>query len=315
MNRIIISTIFSFILILGIQANTLDSLQIIKLEQQNDLLKHELIQLQNNYEVHKNVVEGFSYRSSWLEILVGILGGIVGIISIALPLMIYFFQIRPAEKIISEVKNIDAKVEQKLKEYLENEENTRINQALIDITSKVDRISNNASLILSFNQTYDFKEDQLFKVYSALKSDLAVSKKSVLAMILNSKETNFADEYFSEILQKGQAGIMLITHCIRYFCLVGINKHMDKIRIYILTSNEATTNKNMISSNYFFVSIHMLMYSPNSFIELINDPILHSEVDLALRKIVYTSLKSNAISYGVEKEFNESLLAKDIKGD
>jgi hypothetical protein len=306
---ILLMFIFSTLTLLSKQ---LDSLAITELKKQNELILQENQTLKTANQINNGLIESQNQKINWFGILISILGGIVGVVSIALPLTIYFFQIRPAEKIIDEVKNIDIKVEMKLKEYLKNEDKIRIEKALDDISNDNPQVSNAALTMLSYNQFYNFKEEQLFKIYSLLKSEIDINKKSMLATILAGKKSAFADDFFSSILDKDENSNMFIHSCVKYFAIAGLDNYIDKIISYILTGNSAVTNIQMIHNNYMNVGISMILNSKQAFATLVNNTILNNGLDKDIRQQVYNGLKGQVKFYNLESILSNSLLAKGL---
>ena len=94
-------------------------------------------------------------------------------------------------------------------------------------------------------------------------------------------------------------------HCIKYFCKTKINDHISKIVDYILNDEKE------IYTKYTTIAWDMILCSTEAFILLINDNKLNTRIkDQITLSIIYTNIKGIVSKYNLEKEFNESLLAK-----
>ncbi len=300
--------VMSFLILPSVESK--DSLKIInKSVQKATTSTKEEAELTNLYKV---IAENQDRTITNLEIIVAILGVIVGIISFSLPIAIYFFQIRPAEKILNEVKNVDSKIEVKLIEYLKNDELKRIDNSLIDLLSPEEKTSSDAALHLSFSQTFDFSDAQLAKAYIALKSDIDINKKSILLMILSKRQSTFGDDIFKSLFKNKEEGPYFLYYSLRYFCVSGIDSYLNVMGEYILTANDPQ-DANTIANNYTNVAANLLSISKKAFIALINYPILNNGLDVKIKQQVSSSLAHTVKLHNAEGDLKNSVLNKNIK--
>lgn len=252
-----------------------------------------------------------SSHFSLIEVIIAVLGSLVGIVALSLPLIIYFFQLRPAQEALAKLDDFDKKLEEKLIAYLKQEEEKRINKAIDDILNPNDTVSYNAMQYLSFNQFYDFSENQLFKVYSHLRSGIDNQKKSALAMILTKKQTTFADQYFREIIQSKEYG-NLFYPALNYFARAGFVNYLPEIGKYIRTANNAAQNSSFIGNNYVNIAVNIINISQAAFEILINSEDINNGLDSKIRKQVKDGIQGICKHHGVEATLNASKLAKDL---
>lgn len=246
-----------------------------------------------------------------LQVIVGLLGGLIGIVGLSLPLAIYFFQLRPAQEALAKLDDFDKKLEEKLIAYLKREEQKRVNKAIDEVVSPSETVAYNAVQYLSFNQFYDFSDDQLFKLCTHLRTGIDNQKKGMLALILAKRQTPFADQFFRDAIQSRDYGTLLYP-ALTYFARVGIETYLPDIATFIRTANNAAQNPMTIGSNYSNVVVNIVNISPRACEALINSVDLNNGLDPQIRRQVVNSLQGVAQHYGIQSAIASSLLSRGL---
>jgi hypothetical protein len=270
--------------------------------------------LQKRVELLEQTTQKFASVSSYLsifEIIIVVLSVLIGIVGLSLPLMVYFFQLRPAQQVLAKLDDFDDKLEDKLIEYLHNEEQKRINKAIDEVVNPDETVAYNAIQYLSFNQFFNFSDDQLFKVCTHLRSGLDSQKKAMLASILAKRQTDFADQYFQEIIRAHDFG-NLVYPAISYFARVGIGVYVQDIAHFIRTANNASLNPMFIANNYFNVAVNVLNVSKTAFETLVNNPDLNNGLDQNIRRQIRGMLGNVVSNYSADAVLRNSLLVRGL---
>ncbi|OYU78924.1 MAG: hypothetical protein CFE23_16410 [Flavobacterium sp. BFFFF1] len=267
-----------------------------KIKYENAVLKERLEQASDTINNQNSMVSGFSVIYTIITIIIALLG-------ISLPILTYFFGIRPSQKALIEFeKNIDSK----MAEYLEESRNKQIDQAIENLSEADQELVINAINFLSITNHQGFKENQIFKLFHVLKeSNLDDPKKMVIANLLSSKKNIYATEYFKSVLQLKNN---FKSAAIKYFANNGLSENVNLFR----DSLKETSDQNK--------EFHMILYycsgtNINAVIFLLNDKEFIDIIDSDFANIIKTNIQhgisSFAQSYGLtENQLKDTYLFK-----
>ncbi|WP_143464641.1 preprotein translocase subunit YajC [Leptonema illini] len=131
---------------------------------------------------------------------------LLGLASIIIPLIAYFFAIRPAQKAAKEIANIqdsvDALIEKKFAAYIEEHEYRRIESYLNDIQSGTFEMKKRACLYLSLNQHLVESESHINRIYEILSGEIDQDTRNSLSYIITNKNTVLCRHYFERVLRE-----------------------------------------------------------------------------------------------------------------
>ncbi len=204
----------------------LDSIPVIRQELRQSKLDQEISLAEKTISAQNSLLDGFGALYSWITIIIALLG-------LALPVLTYLFGIRPANKARKELqKNLD----EKIASYLQKNRDLQIDQAIENITSDNAELRLNALNYLSLTQHQGFVDQQFFKIYQVLRyGKIDDTSKAILTMILSSKKSIYADEFFKSADIKVPN---MKYYAIKYFVTAGFESYLDQIIEMVKTSND-----------------------------------------------------------------------------
>lgn len=198
------------------------SLQLSKSSETNRQLEQTVTQLHETSSVQYSLISGFGVIYTIITI-------IIAIVAIIIPLLTYFFSIKPSRDLLN---SLEARIDNRLEEYLKNSKQRIIDTAIENLFNESEELRNNAISFLSISQHEFFSEIQLFNIYRAIKSDsINSSSKITLAFILTSRENTYATEYCKSILKSRNLYNEIVPS--RYFGMIGIDKYINVFKEYL----------------------------------------------------------------------------------
>ncbi|TAL64472.1 MAG: hypothetical protein EPN88_10900 [Bacteroidetes bacterium] len=314
--------------ILGIEK--LDSIsylnkRILKLDNQiniiNDVLKTSTFEFQkkidsiNNLVIDKKIEESLKPAVSAINIqnslidgfgtLYTYITGLIGILAFMLPLLVYFFSIRPARKQIRKSKKIiedmNMNLDIKFNEYILKNKEQQINSALVNIKGQDKFLRSTAFNFLqySINQS-DLSDNQLHEIYKllAFKNDLDENSKIILSNILCCKKNQYSEEYFKVVVVNEKAPLKLIG--LHYFLFAGFEQYMEDISNMILDSENP-------EDEYIQILLYLSSQAPREIVKIINYNNLNSKLSDEEMGKVKEELDDSKYD-SIRKEINESQL-------
>lgn len=265
-----------------------------ELKSQNTILKERLEQASDTINNQNSMVSGFSVIYTIITIIIALLG-------ITLPILTYFFGIRPSQKALSEFeKNID----QKMGKYLENSRNNQINQAIENLSGNNQELIISAINFLSITNHQGFKENQIFKIFKVLREgNLDDAKKGVIANLLSSKKNVYATDYFKTALFLS-GNIKCAS--IKYFANNDLSENVNLFRQLLKKAPDQ-------NSEFYTIMTYCAITNRNTVIFLLNDKQFVDIIDQKFEEIIKSNLNhgiSNfAQSFGLtENEIKETYL-------
>lgn len=196
---------------------------------------------------------------SSFEVIYSILTIIFTIIGLLIPIVTYYFSIKPSRELI---KEIESKIDRRLEEYLKKTRQENIDSAIDNLISNSAELKQNSIAYLSLTQHEGLTDVQYFKLYKVLNSSgIDATQKYTLGYILTGKENDFATEYCISILKSRSPYSELITA--RYFGMIGVTKYISNFVEYLRYVPEKPDAFMRIIS-------HMKIVSLDSVIELFN---------------------------------------------
>lgn len=265
-----------------------------ELKYENKILKERLEQASDTINNQNSMVSGFSVIYTIITIIIALLG-------ISLPILTYFFGIRPSQKALSEFeKNID----QKMGEYLENSRNDQIEQAIENLSGSNQELIISSINFLSITNHQGFKESQVFKIFKVLReSNLDDAKKSVLANLLSSKKNIYATDFFKSALfvngnVKGAA--------IKYFANIDLSENVNLFRQLLKDSADQ-------NSEFYTIMTYCAITNRNAVIFLLSDKEFVDNINQNFEEIIKSNLKHSISSFAqsfsiTENEMKETYL-------
>lgn len=204
--------------------------------------------LNDRLEFASQIIESqdamFSRFTIFFEILLILL-------SIAVPLLIYFLGYRPAHKAKEELQKA-------FNEYMDKFQIEQMQRALehIDTDDEVLRIM--SYRYLANNMHFDFTEEQLARIHRVLTiSDFKlIDDKDILEYALSSQQSNYADKYFLDTLSSNGKIACL------YFTKYGFDKYIDEIIKSILSTKvklDYVVKWIVVAANKNYQNLHKLI--------------------------------------------------------
>lgn len=228
--------------------------------------------------------------------------GVSIFIAVFIPVFTYLFAIKPA-------KEATEKLKVKFLEFLKGYEIKQIDQAIENTKSTDKHVRQSASLYLSLNQYFPFEDRHLFKIHKMLSDpQIEDSIKGVLALLLSNRKSEYADEYFTKLMQSNTKSDTLVYYALKYFATVGIKNYLEAIAEYVLNTNESYNRYINCASTLAYMSKEALS-------QLINNKRISENLNPDIRKKVYWHLQNIGSTYRIEKEIENSLIVKLIKGN
>lgn len=231
-----------------------------------------------------------------------LLGIFIGIIALVVPFATYQYAVKPSREIL---RDLESYFEKRLETYLWENRKNQIDNAIHSLKEGTIEEKNNAVSFLTFTQYEGLTEDQLYKVYSYLKSAKIESNlKSQLAFLLTHKATDFASEYFNsqQILDDPYLKNMAYI----YFAKTGYTNNYPGIKRLIQQGDspeiEFTTLFNILNQ-----------YNSDDLNRIINDPevidLMPQKSLLSVDKIIPQLL----INLSSDVHYNSSYLYKKVQ--
>lgn len=318
--RIILSLLFAFIICINgftqtdkLSVKTVnekveylqDSIQKLNDKIDNLINKYPKIQqslnqekLNNQIEIANETIKGqnslidrFGTIFTWITVIFALLG-------ITLTILVLVLGIIPARKAVNDLqKDLDSKIEN----YLKENRNKQINQALKNITSDNPELRNSAINYLSLTQHEGYSDDQSFKIYKILKTGKIDDTIRInLAYTFSHKKNEYGDEYFPEIL-KPETNSNLKFYAYRYFANAGLNNYVDIIRNYLISDSKK-------SDDFITLIVSCQQVSKEAIGILINDKSIIDVFKSEELQKIKTSLKNLIETWNLKELFNESYL-------
>lgn len=266
---------------------------IAKQEYKNQILEQRIQQASDTISNQNSLFDGFG-------VLYAIITIVIALIGIALPVLTYQFGIKPSQDALKEFEN---NADKKMEEFLAKTRNKQIEQAIENIKSDNQELKTNAVTYLSLTQHQGFSNEQLFKLFTLLKSDkIDQVTKGTIAYTISNRKSDYATEYFKEaILEPKNVNVKYAAT--RYFANVGIEDFLDVIRELVSSFTDKNTELNTLL-------IHMANTNKAAVKILINDKEL---IDTLNKKDIEAVSNFKASWQLSDKEFEESYLNERIK--
>jgi len=276
-----------------VKSNTNET-EINELKYQNTILKERIEQASDTINNQNSLVSGFSVIYTIITIIIALLG-------ISLPILTYFFGIRPSQKALADFeKNID----QKMGEYLENSRNNQIDQAIENLSGDNQELIISAINFLSITNHQGFKENQIFKMFKILReSNLDDPKKGTIANLLSSKKNIYATDFFKNAIfttgnVKGSA--------IKYFANNDLSENVNLFRE--LMKNAVDQN-----SEFYTIMTYCAITNKNAVKFLFNDKEFVDTIKKEFEDIIKSNFKHGLSSFArnfslTEDELKETYL-------
>jgi hypothetical protein len=251
-----------------------------------------------------------------LNTIIYILTILVGLVTVAAPIFLYFYQVRPGARLKRTIDSLDDTIYKKLKQFLKDDIESRIEESLNNMTAPDESVAMDAANYLSLNQYNIGTDSHMLKIFAILNMDPDANRANVLASILAKKKNKYADQYFRSLIERKINNSTLNFYAIRYFTLFDFDNSLSWIRNFIRTNNVAPgntpqINNGQISANYSNVAFNLINISKTNFLKLINDQDLNISLDKDIRRMISHGLIQQAKQANVENEVKNSLLLKD----
>jgi len=279
-----------------------DSLRV--LNQRIDVLEKKISALQETSHTQK-LNEAIDIASHTIESQDSLLNGfgtlytiitiLLAIIGVALPILTYFFGIKPS---VETVKALTDNLDKRFTEYLRDSRTKQINLALENLTSNNMELRGNAVNYLSLTQYEGFSDDQLFRIFRLLKTPgIDEQTANTLNWILAGKINVISEEYFTTEYPLTKDPI-LKSSALRYFVNSGFEKYLDIISNAILQSGN-------IIVEYLMVVSFINAFSKKDMASLLNHRRLNDALSVPNRQEICRRLDASKASYGLDKEIGE----------
>jgi len=262
------------------------NLSITKSSETVKVLEERLSQASDTINNQSTVISSF-------EVIYSILTIIFTIIGLLVPIVTYYYGIKPSR---DQIKNLESNFDKRLEEYLKTSRLENIDNAISSLTSNSAELKQNAITYLSLTQHEGLTDIQYFKLYKVLSAEgIDSTQKHSLGFILTGKENEYATEYCKSILRSRSLYNEYIPA--RYFGMIGISKYVSNFIDYL---------KSVPEKNDAFMRIisHMKIVSLDSVIELLNS----EEIINLFDADDYTYLKNYRLTNGFEKGYEEDKL-------
>lgn len=295
------TTIFLLLIILSSstygqkQRSTVDSLKqnivtlnetISKSNETTRVLEERMAQASDTITNQSAVISSF-------EVIYSILTIIFTIIGLLVPIVTYYYGIKPSR---DQIKSLESNFDKRLEEYLKTSRHESIDNAIKGLSSNSAELKQKAITYLSLTQHEGLTDMQYFNLYKVLTSDnIDSTQKHSLGFILTGKENEYATEYCRSILRSRSLYNEYIPA--RYFGMIGIIKYVQNFVDYL---------KSVPEKNDTFIRIisHMKIVSLDSVIELLNS----DEIIALFDNDDLTYFKNNRLTNGFEKGYEEDKL-------
>jgi hypothetical protein len=286
----LVSSIFSFA-----QRATIDSLEqnITTLNESVGVSNETIKILEERIAQANDTINNQSTVIGSFEVIYSILTIIFTIIGLLVPIVTYYYGIKPSR---DQIKSLEANFDKRLEEYLKTTRHESIDKAIKGLSSNSAEIKQNAITYLSLTQHEGLTDIQYFKLYKVVTSDnIDSTQKHSLGFILTGKENEYATEYCTSILRSKNLYNEYIPA--RYFGMIGIGKYIQNFVDYL---------KGVPEKNDAFTRIisHMKIVSIDSVIQLLNS----DEIIALFDKDDLTYLKNYRLTNGFEKGYEEDKL-------
>lgn len=225
---------------------------------------------------------------SSFEVIYSILTIIFTIIGLLVPIVTYYYGIKPSR---DQIKNLESNFDKRLEEYLKTSRLENINNAINNLSSDSPELKQNSITYLSLTQHEGLTDLQYFKLYKILTSEkIDSTQKHSLGFILTGKENEYATEYCTSILRSKSLYNEYIPA--RYFGMVGISKFISNFVDYL----QSVPEKN---DAFMRIISHMKIVSLDSVITLLNS----DEIIALFDKDDYTYFKNYKLTNGFDQGY------------
>lgn len=216
-------------------------------------LSQKLIDASNTIDYLNSLVNSFGQ-------IFTILGIFIGIITLALPIIMYQFGIKPSQRAL---KDLELNIDTRLSTYLKTVREKEIDTAIENIKSGSTEKKNQAITYLSLTHHEGLTDQQFFRIYNILNNNLSQTNiKSQLAFILTTNKNEYAELLFgSEELRKDPT-IKYMGYL--YFSKTGFTNHRKSLADVINSSENPG-----LELNTFVTSLSQYSYTDT--IEFFND--------------------------------------------
>ncbi len=227
-----------------------------------DLEKHEEVLSEKMSDASKTIDYLNSLVNSFSQIFT-ILGIFIGIITLASPIIIYQFGIKPSQRILKELElNFDTR----LSTYLKTAREKEIDAAIENIKTGNTEKKNQAMAYLSLTHHEGLTDQQLFRIYNILKNNISQTNiKSQLAFVLTTNKNEYAESLFDSEESRKDPTIKFMGYL--YFAKTGYTNYRSSLAGVINSSENPSSELNT------FVST-LSQYSHTDLVDLFNDKVL-----------------------------------------
>jgi len=250
------------------------------------LIAKETIQSQNS------IINSFGVIYSIITIIIALLG-------LILPILVYMFGIRPARKAVVELqKDIDDKIAN----YITSQRNKQVNQSITNLENQSPVIRNNAISFLTLSLHDGLSDLQIFNIYQLLKDNkIDETIEEHLLHILSHRKSNFADDYFKELLFDNNR-VKFRPYVYIYYANAGIENYFDVIIDFL---NECKISKSVLNVGGGLYQILDTIYkiSKDTFVKILNNIEIVDLMDEKELMSFRDSLKGFQYKKGIYKNY------------
>lgn len=248
------------------------------------ILEERISQASDTITNQSSVISSF-------EIIYSILTIIFTIIGLLVPVVTYYYGIKPSR---DQIKNLESNFDKRLEDYLKTSRLENIDNAIKSLSSNSAEQKQNAITYLSLTQHEGLTDIQYFKLYKVLTSDgIDSSQKYSLSYILTGKENEYATEYCKSILRSNSLSNEHIPA--RYFGMIGVANYIQNFCDYLKIVSEK-------NDSFIRIISHMKTVSLDSVIELFNSDIVTNLFDK--KDLIY--FKNYQLINSFEKGYEEN---------
>ncbi|WP_295122630.1 hypothetical protein [uncultured Chitinophaga sp.] len=218
-----------------------------------------------------------------------VLGIFIGIVSLALPIVMYQFGIKPSRLALQELEdNIDRRLAMSLSDVRQRE----IDAAIENLELGNTELRNRAISYLSLTQYGGYSDQQLFRLYSLLKKQHNQPNiKSQIAYILSTKKSEYADDLFSgEILLKDPA---IKQMAFLYFTNTGFKNYKKQLVLVLKTTDSG--------SEFLTFAYNLAQHSHSELLELLHDEELVNLASDVHGDDLFRNFESLVATYNVDR--------------
>ncbi|GGG51104.1 hypothetical protein BXY58_1272 [Epilithonimonas arachidiradicis] len=187
-----------------------------------DILEDRIEQATETISNQNSLISSFGTIYTILTIIFTVIGLIV-------PIVTYFFGIKPSRE---QIKNLELNFNERLDLYLKETKQKEINFAIENITKGSLEQKQSSIAYLSIIQHEKLTDDQYFKLFKILSNNkIDITQAYTLAYVLIGKKNEYATEYCYDILKNKMEFMEFIA--VKYFSIIGLKDSIPHFIKYL----------------------------------------------------------------------------------